>query len=319
MTNDLVAAIDCGTNTTRLLITGRDGDVVRRAEITGLGRGLGATGRLDSEAIGRVTAVLASYRADLDRHGVTRCRVAATSAARDAANGAEFLAEVKAVLGYEPEILSGADEAALGFAGATAGMRRAGSSYQGSVLVIDIGGGSTEFSLGRIVDSTPELLGALSVDMGSVRFTELFVEHDPPRPEELSGMLQVIASHLDDVERDLPGVMSASRVIAVAGTATTMAAVEIGLIDYDPAQIDGFVLERAAAEDVFRTLATEPLDDRIHNPGLQRERADVIVAGAAIMVGIMRFLGLDEVIVSERDILDGLADSLVSPSGPLGA
>ena len=123
-------------------------------------------------------------------------------------------------------------------------------------------------------------------------------------------MLSVVEAFMDDVSRDLPGAGSASKVLAVAGTATTVAAVEIGLIEYDPDVIDGFVLERAAAEDVFRTLATEPLEDRVHNPGLQAERADVIVAGTAILVGIMRYFGLDDVVVRESDLLDGLIASI---------
>ena len=301
----LVAAIDCGTNTTRLLISGPDGAVERRATITGLGRGLRPGGPLSADGVDRVMAALADYRALLDQHGVTRCRVVATSAARDAADGAAFLARIAETVGHEPEIISGEEEAQLGFAGATAGL-----DHAGSVMVVDIGGGSTEFSVGRLIDGVAELTGALSTDMGSVRFTETYVEHDPPAPEELSGMLSVVEAFMDDVSRDLPGAGSASKVLAVAGTATTVAAVEIGLIEYDPDVIDGFVLERAAAEDVFRTLATEPLEDRVHNPGLQAERADVIVAGTAILVGIMRYFGLDDVVVRESDLLDGLVASI---------
>lgn len=300
-----VAAIDCGTNTTRLLIAGPLGTIRRDAIITGLGRGLRPDGPLAEEAMAKVIDALDSFSGALSDHQVSRCRVVATSAARDASNGQEFLARVADAIGHEPEIIAGVEEAALGFAGATSGL-----AHEGSVLVVDIGGGSTEFSFGRVVDGVAEFVGATSVDMGSVRFTEAYVEHDPPRPEELSGMLQVIEAHMDDVSRDLPEAGGASLVIAVAGTATTVAAVEIGMIDYDPDVIDGFILERDAVEDVFRTLATEAFDDRIHNPGLQAERGDVIVAGAAILAGVLRHFGLDQVMVREADLLDGLVESI---------
>ncbi|NOX32100.1 MAG: exopolyphosphatase [Actinobacteria bacterium] len=308
MQSESVGVIDCGTNTTRLLISGPGGDVVRIAKITGLGRGMGRTGLLRADAIDRVIGALRTFRSELEAHSVVQLRIVATSAARDAANGDDFLDQVGAVLGARPEILSGDDEAALCFAGATGGLE-----HEGSVMVVDIGGGSTEFSVGRVVDGEPLLLGTVSTDMGSVRFTEEFVEHDPPLPEELSNMLQVIQAHLEDVIRILPAAANSSVVLAVAGTATTVAAVELGLIEYDHGLLDGFVLTRDAAEDVFRTLATEPLVDRVHNPGLESDRADVIVAGSAILVGLMRHFGLASVVVRERDILDGLAVTLKKP------
>lgn len=311
-----IAAVDCGSNTTRLLITDNGVDLVRRSEITGLGRGLADSGEMSAEAIERCATVLAQYRGLIDEFGVepTDIGVMATSASRDASNADVFFDAAEKALGIRPKVITGQREAALGFAGATGGL-----DSSGSVLVFDIGGGSTEFSVGMVVDGAGTLESGISVDMGSVRFTDTYVENDPPLPEELSAMLSVVEAHLDDVVRSVPAVGAASKGVAVAGTATTIAAVEIGMIDYDPEVIDGFVLTRAAAEDVFRTLATESLEDRVHNPGLAPARADVIVAGCAIFVGVMRFLGFDEVLVREHDILDGLAMAIAAGERPEGS
>ncbi|HMX06453.1 MAG TPA: hypothetical protein PKA87_02855, partial [Microthrixaceae bacterium] len=153
--------------------------------------------------------------------------------------------------------------------------------------------------------------GAVSVDMGCVRLTEKYLHGDPPRPEELANALSIVGQHLADVQRLLPSVGAPSRFIGLAGTVTNVAAVEIGLATYDPEVIHHFVLSRDAVEDVFRTLATEAWADRIHNPGLERERADVIVGGCCVLVQIFRTFGFDECLVSESDILDGLAASLL--------
>ncbi|MGE0878996.1 MAG: exopolyphosphatase [Acidimicrobiia bacterium] len=301
----LVAAIDCGTNSTRLLITDGTDDVVRRADITRLGAGVDKTRALSPEGMARTVAVLREY-ADLVRsHGVERTRVVATSAARDATNRAEFFAVASAALGgiATPELLSGDEEGRFAFAGATAGLDPA----DGPFCVVDIGGGSTEFIAG-----TDGVEGVISVDMGSVRITEAFLHSDPPRPDELANALAVVGDHLDDVVREVPGVAAARKLIGVAGTITTVAAIEIGLEPYDRDAIHHFVLTKAAAEDVFRTLATESLADRVHNPGLHPQRADVIVGGCCVLVGIMRRLGCEELTVSESDILDGIAASLLT-------
>ena len=154
-------------------------------------------------------------------------------------------------------------------------------------------------------------MGVVSVDIGCVRLTEKFLHGDPPAPEELSQAISVVHDHLDDVARDLPAVKTAARLVGLAGTVTTMAAVEIGLQTYDRDRIHHFVLTRTAAEDVFRTLATEARADRVHNPGLEEARADVIVGGAVILVTVMRHFGFAECLVSEADILDGLAATLL--------
>ncbi len=270
--------------------------------ITRLGQGVDATRRLDPGAIGRTVSVLREYREVMDRHGVERVRATATSAARDADNREAFFDAAEDVIGVRPELLGGEEEGRLSFVGATAGLDQA----RGPFLVVDIGGGSTEFVVGG---AEPQFV--VSVDLGCVRVTEKFLHADPPDPAELSQAISVMHAHLDDVEREAPAVRDARRLVGLAGTITTVAAVELGLARYDPERIHHFVLTRAAAEDVFRTLATEGRQDRLHNPGLEEARADVIVGGAAILVAVMRHFGFEECLVSEADILDGLVSSLL--------
>jgi exopolyphosphatase / guanosine-5'-triphosphate,3'-diphosphate pyrophosphatase len=303
----IVASLDLGTNSTRVLVARPAGgklDILdRRNTITRLGQDVGATGRLADEAVERTLACLRQYREVLDEHGVERVRAAATSAARDAANRDEFFDAVEDVVGVRPELLSGVEEGRMSFLGATGDLDPA----RGPFLIVDIGGGSTEFILG-----TDHVEGVLSVDVGCVRLTEKFLEHDPPQPEELTASISFADAYLDDVQREIPGSADARTLVGLAGTITTVAAVEIGLATYDRDAIHHFVLTRDAAEDVFRTLATESLADRKHNPGLEEARADVIVGGCCVLVAMFRRFGFDEMIVSEADILDGLALSLVS-------
>ena len=299
------AAIDCGTNSTRLLVR-RDGrDLVRRQEITRLGRGVDRTGRLADEGIGATLEVLRDYRVQVDELGVEAIRVVATSAVRDAVDAEAFLGPARDLFGVEVEILDGETEAQLSFAGAVDGLGLAEAA--GSTLVLDIGGGSCELAVGG-----ERADRSISLDIGSVRLTERLVEHDPPRPEELSAMLSLVDAHLDEAALLVPELGAADRLVGVAGTVTTVAAVEIGLLEWDRDRVHGFVLTRDAAEDVFRTLATEPLVDRVHNPGLSADRADVIVAGCCILVGVMRRLGFDECLVSDADLLDRIAAELAT-------
>ncbi|HEX2039017.1 MAG TPA: Ppx/GppA phosphatase family protein [Acidimicrobiales bacterium] len=300
----IVAAVDCGTNSTRLLVS-EDGTrtLERLMRITRLGQGVDATGRLAPDAVERTAAVLREYRAVMDRFGVEQVRITATSAARDAENRDELFDVAEAVVGVRPELLPGAEEGRLSFLGATAELDPA----DGPFLVVDIGGGSSEFVVGA---TEPE--GVVSVDVGCVRVTEKFLHHDPPAPEELSQAVSVVRDHLEDVAREIPAVKQARRLVGLAGTVSTMAAVEIGLPAYDRDRIHHFVLTRAAAEDVFRTLATEALEDRRHNPGLEPGRAEVIVGGAVVLVSVMRHFDFDECLVSESDILDGLVMSMLS-------
>lgn len=304
-----VGSIDIGTNSTRLLIAsaGADGALItheRLMRITRLGKGVDASGALAPEAIDRTVAVLAEYRDVLDRFGVParHVRMTATSAARDASNRDEFFDRAEAAVGTRPELLSGEDEARLSFTGATADLDPA----RGPFLVFDLGGGSTEFVYG-----TTDVESARSLDIGCVRLTERFIEHDPPQPEELVGAISYADSWLDDILREMPEVAQAATVVGLAGTVSTVAAVELGLAEYDRDAIHHFVLTKDAAEDVFRTLATEPRSDRIHNPGLELERADVIVGGCCALVAILRRLAIDQIVVSEADILDGLAMSVL--------
>ncbi len=299
----IVAAIDCGTNSTRLLVSdGGTRTLERLMRITRLGQGVDAAGRLAPEAIERTAAVLREYREAMDRFGVERVRITATSAARDAANRDEFFDVAESIVGARPELLPGEEEGRLSFLGATAELDPA----DGPFLVVDIGGGSTEFVVGA---SEPE--GVVSVDVGCVRVTEKFLHGDPPAPEELSQAISVVRDHLEDVARELPGVKEARRLVGLAGTVSAVAAVEIGLAEYDRDRIHHFVLTRAAAEDVFRTLATEALEDRRFNPGLDPGRAEVIVGGAVVLVSVLRHFDFDECLVSESDILDGLVMSLL--------
>ena len=303
-----VAGVDIGTNSVRILIaevdgsSPRDAKVVpldRRMRITRLGQGVDRTRALAPEAIERTTTVLREYRAALDEHGVTTVRATATSAARDASNREEFFAAAHDALGVTPELLSGDEEAALSFLGATADLD-APAPY----LVVDIGGGSTEFVLGTVAPT-----GLVSLDMGCVRITEQYLESDPPAPEELSNAVAAVRDLVAEVPRVIPGATDAATLVGLAGTVTTVAAVEIGLPEYDPEKIHHFTLTRDAAEDVFRTLATETAEQRAHNPGLEPGRVDVIVGGTAVLVGVFRVLGFDEMLVSEADILDGLVRS----------
>lgn len=311
-----VASIDIGTNSTRLLVAeaGAGADhgalvtVERLMRITRLGQAVDRTGQLADEAVDRTLSVLGEYRQTMDELGVEpgRVRMTATSACRDATNRDRFFDAAEAAVGVRPELLSGDDEAELSFLGATAELDPA----RGPFLVFDLGGGSTEFVTGT---SGPDgaVSGAISVGVGCVRLTERFFEQDPPAPEDLSAAISYTDAWLEDVVRELPGVGEAATVVGLAGTVSTVAAVELGLATYDRDQLHHFTLTREAAEDVFRTLATEARSDRLHNPGLEEARADVIVGGCCVLVAIYRRLGLNEILTSEADILDGLALSLL--------
>jgi exopolyphosphatase/guanosine-5'-triphosphate,3'-diphosphate pyrophosphatase len=303
------AAIDIGTNSTRLLVAELDrpdAELVtldRRMTITRLGQGVDASRRLAPAAIERTADALRSYREAIDAiGGVTAVRATATSAARDASNRDEFFDAAADALGVRPELLSGAEEARLSFLGATTGLD---AIAPGPYLVVDIGGGSTEFVIGT---SEPE--GLRSVDIGCVRITETWLHGDPPTAEELSQALHVVREHLADVIREVPAVATAKTLVGLAGTISSVAAIEQGLATYDRDRVHHFQLTRAAAEDVFRTLATEKAEDRRHNPGLEPGRVDVIVGGAVILVSVFRTFGFDEMLTSESDILDGVVRDL---------
>ena len=299
-----VAAVDMGTNSTRLLVAdlegrGRDAKlepVDRRTRITRLGQGVDRDRALHPDAIARTLAVLREYRGVIDDFGVERVRATATSASRDASNRDELFDPAERVLGARPELLAGDAEARLEFLGATASL-----TEPGPYLVVDVGGGSTELIVGS---DEPE--GLCSIDVGCVRLTEQFLHSDPPTAEELSQAVSVVRDQLADVGRMLPAARQAATLVGTAGTVWTLAAVELGVDAARSDLIDHFRLTRTAAEEVFRTLATEPAERRRHNPGLEPGRVDVIVGGAVVVVGVMRLWGFDSLLVSEADILDGL-------------
>ena len=246
-------AIDIGTNSVRLLIGDGSNSDERLMRITRLGRNVDATGRLDPGGIDDTLAVLREYRGILDRYELAGVRATATSAARDAANREDFFGPATEVLGLVPEVISGEEEAQLSFLGATAEL----DPLDGPFLVVDIGGGSTEFAVGRSDDAGGiRFDGGVSIDVGCVRMTERYLVSDPPDAAELSSCLSVLQLHWDDVRAALPAAFDAARLVGLAGTVVNMAAVEIGLAAYDRSATHHFVLTKDAAEDVFSCVLT---------------------------------------------------------------
>ena len=300
-----MAAIDCGTNSVRLLVADVDGDrmtdVVRRMEIVRLGEGVDRTGRLAPAALERTGAALRSYAADIERTGAERVRLVATSATRDAANRGEFAADVRTILGVDPEVVTGEEEAALSFQGAT---RDLGEGFLAPYLVVDIGGGSTEFVLGEA-----EVAAARSVDIGCVRLTERHLTADPPTAESVSAAVADIDAALDSV-RTAVDLHSARTLIGLAGSVTTVAAIALGLPAYDPARIHHARIAATAVGAVTDRLLAMTHDERAALPVMHPGRVDVIAAGALVLRTVMDRLDFEEVVASEADILDGIAWSL---------
>jgi exopolyphosphatase / guanosine-5'-triphosphate,3'-diphosphate pyrophosphatase len=295
-----VAAVDQGTNSTRLLVAepeegGGFEELARDMVITRLGQGVDATGRLAPEALERTLEVIARYARRARALHVERIRVGATAAVRDASNADAFERPVRELAGTPPEIVSGDEESRLSFLGAIRGL-----DAPAPFLVLDIGGGSTEFVLG-----TERPTAAISTQMGSVRLTERFVRRDPPAAADLDRVRAAVGQLLDDVERAIP-VADARTFVAVAGTSTTVQAIALGLGAYDPERIHRTRLSRADAAAVASRLAVMTTAERAALPVMAPGRADVIVAGAVILVEVMERFGFDEALVSETDILDGL-------------
>jgi exopolyphosphatase/guanosine-5'-triphosphate,3'-diphosphate pyrophosphatase len=297
-----VGVVDIGTNSTRLLVAEVEGDalteVERRTTVTRLGEGLEATGRLSDAAIARVSEALAGYRAALDELGAERVVAVATSAMRDAANGPEFRDEIERRFGLDARTISGDEEARLTFLGATAGRDPAAAT-----LVVDIGGGSTEFVVGH-PGGDPEF--HLSTRLGSVRHTERHLHTDPPTAAELDALAQDARAI---VEAEVPAGVRAGvgAGIAVAGTATSLAAIDQELDPYDPERVHGYRLGVASCERLLARLAALTVVQRREVSGLHPDRAPTIVAGAGILLESMRACGLDEIEISENDILPGAA------------
>jgi exopolyphosphatase/guanosine-5'-triphosphate,3'-diphosphate pyrophosphatase len=297
-----VAVVDIGTNSTRLLVAdvegGRVDEVDRRTTVTRLGEGLEASGRLSDAAMGRVSDALAEYREAIDSLGAERVVAVATSAMRDAANGPEFHAEIERRFGIDARTISGDEEARLTFLGATAG-RDPGKH----TLVIDIGGGSTEYVTGR-PGADPDF--HVSTQMGSVRHTERHLHGDPPTGSELEA-LELDARAIVDAEVPADVRERVDAGIAVAGTATSLAAIDQQLDPYDPAKVHGYRLSLDACQRLVAKLGQLTVAERREVAGLHPDRAPSIVAGAGILYESMRAFGLDEVEVSETDILHGAA------------
>lgn len=301
-----VAAIDCGTNSIRLLIAdvpGRsDGalsDVARRMEIVRLGEGVDRTGRLAPEAIERTRNALLGYAAEIAELGVDRVRMCATSASRDAANAADFTTMVRATLGVDPEVITGDEEARLSFAGAVRGL-----AAQGPYLVVDIGGGSTEFVVGGT-----EVEHAISVNIGCVRMTERHLHGDPPTPAEIAAAEADIARAVDVALRAVPGHGPAT-LVGLAGSVTTVAALALHLPEYDATRIHHARILYDDVAKVTTGLLGSTVADHLALPVMHPGRADVIGGGALILRIIMERAGAASVVASEHDILDGIAYGL---------
>ena len=299
-----VGAVDCGTNSVRLLVADVDGDrktdVHREMRVVRLGQGVDRTGELATEALERTRLELVDYDATCAELGTQRVRMVATSATRDARNRDDFTAMVRGVLGVDPEVVSGDEEAVLSFDGATRGLDPA----RGPFLVMDIGGGSTELVLGT---SSPQ--AALSVDVGCVRLTERHLLDDPPTRAQVAAAKADVDAAIARVRQVVP-VERARTAVGLAGSVTTVAAVALGLEAYDADRIH---LSRIAAADVAAVAATLlPMTraERAALPVMHPGRVDVIGAGALVLATLVDRLGLADVVVSEADILDGIAWSV---------
>jgi exopolyphosphatase / guanosine-5'-triphosphate,3'-diphosphate pyrophosphatase len=320
-----VAAVDCGTNSLRLLVADVDPgraqltDVARRMEIVRLGQGVDRTGRLAPEALARTTGVLRDYAAVIAASGVHAIRMVATSATRDAANAAEFAQGVTEVLDVVPEVLTGPEEALLSFTGATAEL--AGAHDGSPFLVADIGGGSTEFVLGRAATvggdqaagSAASAPHAISVNIGCVRMTERHLHGDPPTRAEVAAATADIDAALDTVSAAVP-VRRARTLVGLAGSVTTVAAIAMGLPAYDASLIHHARVSAADVHDVTRSLLAQTRAARAAIGVMHPGRVDVIGGGALVLDRIMERFGFSEVLTSEHDILDGIAWSLASDS-----
>jgi exopolyphosphatase/guanosine-5'-triphosphate,3'-diphosphate pyrophosphatase len=309
-----VAAIDCGTNSFRLLVADVDpadgtlADVERRTEIVRIGQGVDATGRLADEALARTFAVARFYAAILAETRPERLDVVATSALRDAAEHDRFTAGMGEILGVQPRVVAGDVEAMLAFTGAVRAVRERG--HEGPFLVVDVGGGSTEVVLG---DAPGGSVVARSVDVGSVRLTERHLHTDPPTPAEVERARAEVAEALDDVAGAVP-LATARTLVGVAGTVTTLTAHALALPTYDSEAVDGAVLPIETLRAACADLLARSRRDRSELPYLEAGRVDVIGGGALlwgeVLHRVQRDCGLQDVVTSEHDLLDGIAWSL---------
>jgi exopolyphosphatase / guanosine-5'-triphosphate,3'-diphosphate pyrophosphatase len=303
-----VAAIDCGTNSIRLLIAdvaeGQLHEIDRQMVIVRLGEGVDRTGEFAVAALERTFAACEDYARLIDEAGAQRVRFVATSASRDVANRGAFVDGVRGILGIEPEVISGQEEAALSFSGAVGGISP--DLAPAPRLVVDIGGGSTECVLG---DTQPR--AAHSVDIGCVRMTERHLHDDPPTVDQIAATRADIESALDDVARVVP-LRDAACMIGLAGTVTTISAIAHELSTYDPQAIHGSMITAAQIDEVVGRLLVMTREQRAAMPVMHPGRVDVIAGGGLVLQAVLARTGLDQVVVSETDILDGIARSLSS-------
>jgi exopolyphosphatase / guanosine-5'-triphosphate,3'-diphosphate pyrophosphatase len=294
-----VAVVDVGTNSTRLLVAdvagGRVSPLERRSTVTRLGRGVDLSGHLAHEAIEDVCAAVEGYVGLIEELGAEAVDVIATSAVRDADNGSAFVAELRERFALSPRVLDGEEEARLTYLGATSE-----SLPSEPTLVVDIGGGSTEMVVGQ----GREISFHDSLQAGVVRHSERYISGDPPAASDLEELATDIRGL---IESSLGAGVEARQGIAVAGTPTSLAAVELGLEPYDPSRVHGHTLTLPSIQRMLSQLASVPLAERVEIPGLHPDRAPTIVAGVVILVETMRAFGLEEITVSEHDILYGTA------------
>ncbi len=301
-----VAAIDCGSLSTRLLVAGPGKQtLVRLMRITGLSRGVDSTGEISPIAAERTLSVLREYREVMDRYGVQRAAMVGTSALRDAANRSSFSHDAEAIAGTSLRLLRGEEEAALSFLGATSDLLPASGPW----LVTDIGGGSTELAAG------PPLVAA-SLDLGCVRVSERFFDHDPPARRELEAARSWLGRQFEEAEAALPGLRGTRSLVGLAGTVAALACFDQSLSDYSRQAVHHYRLSRGAVAGALRELAAQPASQRAGRPGIEPARAPYIVGGALVLDTLMAHFGFAECLASESDILDGLVIELLG--GPAG-
>jgi exopolyphosphatase/guanosine-5'-triphosphate,3'-diphosphate pyrophosphatase len=289
----IVGVVDIGSNSVRLLIVDGDGERLREVEVTALGSGVDRTGRFSEERVVATLDVLGRYREIMERVGVGRRRAVATSATRDAEDGAAFIERAARVLGVVPEVISGTEEAELSYLGATASL-----DGRLSTVVIDIGGGSTEFVYGAGSVNT-----ATSINIGSVRLTERSLPSRPALAAELREARTAVAREF----QVLSPSEAVDRAIGVAGSFTSLAAIAIDLPEYDRDRVHGSVLTAASIHGLIERLSEMTIAETAAIPSLDPKRAPVLLAGAVIAEGALQAVGVDEITVSEHDLLDGMA------------
>lgn len=306
---DPVAAIDCGTNAIRLLVSGTSSsgvsqDLVREMRTVRLGEGVDRTGEFSLQALERTFVACREYAEILDQFKVKKLRFIATSASRDVSNRFDFFQGVESILGITPEVITGFEEAELSYLGAVSGFD---PEPQQPILVADIGGGSTEF----VMRESPTTFSAQSINVGCVRLTERYLHSDPPTEEEIAPAIQAIHDALVQVRSQLP-THTAHTFIGLAGSVTTIAAMSLGLKEYNPIEIHGTILSIHQVELVTDQLIHMSRVNRAQLGFMHPGRVDVIGGGALVLRESMRVLNLSHVVVSEHDLLDGVVARLTT-------